>query len=99
MLSEERIAEIKKRCEMATEGPWEWVAEDDTTITLATKDKHEFGFVTWAHRCRACVDRGNGRCYWPSNEDCDFIAHARTDVPALLAEVERLKAEQKECAR
>ncbi len=26
-------------------------------------------------------------------EDADFIAHARTDVPALLAEVERLRKE------
>lgn len=28
----------------------------------------------------------------PSGDNCDFIAHARTDIPALLAHVEELEA-------
>lgn len=31
-----------------------------------------------------------------SNANADFIAHSRTDIPALLAEIERLKAENAE---
>jgi hypothetical protein len=29
--------------------------------------------------------------YWPSPEDATFIAHSRTDVPALLDENQRLR--------
>jgi len=35
-------------------------------------------------RCRVC------------ESDMDFISHARNDIPALVAEVERLRAELKE---
>ena len=36
------------------------------------------------------------KCNPSTVSDCYFIAHARTDIPALVAEVERLKAESEE---
>ena len=56
----ERIAEIRERCDKASEGPWV-----------------ECSLVV--HGLRPC--------------DAKFIAHSRQDVPDLLAEVERLRAE------
>jgi hypothetical protein len=55
-MNDERLAEIRKREQAATPGPW------------------------WAS---------------PSDEgaDAQFMAHARTDIPDLLSEVERLKVE------
>ena len=35
----------------------------------------------------------------PGDDDCAFIAHARTDVPALIAEVERLRVRITELER
>lgn len=81
---------IRARAEAAiSTGPWEARHEHD-----------EYGDwlgVDIVHTYR------NERVCWPnqilaatnlSPEDAEFIAHARTDIPALLAEVERLRAER-----
>ena len=81
---------IKARVAAATEGPWEW---DDTTI-----GQH------WSHpEPRAvvvddevsCMDYCYGGSSNPIKSDADgqFIAHAREDIPALVVEVERLRAQ------
>jgi hypothetical protein len=63
---------IRKRAEVATEGPWQcanttdgpWILDDGDMIITGTCER---------------------------DADGEFIAHARQDVPALIAEVERLK--------
>lgn len=40
--------------------------------------------------CADCLDPKSST---PSSANADFIAYAREDIPALLAEVERLQAE------
>ena len=81
---------IKARAAAATEGPWEW---DDPTIS-----QHWSRPAPWA----TVVDddvRCGGYCYGGSSDpiksaaDGEFIAHAREDVPALVAEVERLRSQ------
>jgi hypothetical protein len=76
---------IKKRCERATPGPWlvERVhhAPERVGYIVPARDRHE-----------RIVETDSG-CYGPNPADADFIAHAREDVPALLAEVSRLSAE------
>ena len=90
-MTEERIAEIRGREKAATQGPWE-AGKDDFTknIIEAVKDR---GTIIVQRR-------DDPNMFWNSIiplkqtfSDADFIAHAREDIPALLDEVERLRAE------
>jgi hypothetical protein len=66
-LTDEQLAEIRKRAEAATDGPW-------TVSFPGAKVINAYGIG---------VDN--------FDEDAEFIAHAREDVPKLLAEIGRLK--------
>ncbi len=76
-LSSDAIAEIECRCERATPGPWKSYIEG--------RD-HDSG--------DSFIMTGQADIYLigASPDDQDFIAHARQDLPALLAEVRRLKS-------
>ena len=80
-LTESQLAEIEARVQVATPGPWKsmWEGRD-----------HESGdhFIM-----RGTDDGRHDDLYLsPSRiEDQDFVAHSRQDVPALLAEVRRLR--------
>jgi hypothetical protein len=79
---------IRKRAEAATEGPW--IADDNE------------GYGIWSIWYGSCPS-GNveprglvAQCPGDDaqvEEDADFIAHAREDIPTLLAEIARLKEE------
>lgn len=78
MLTNERIAEIRERESKATKGPWE-----------------QFNYISYPgglHRVRSRFDPSVTicECRRDYGHDAAFIAHARQDVPDLLAEVERL---------
>ena len=66
-LSEKEIEAIRKRAEMATEGPW----QKDGAIDIHSPDGTEVAAA------------------WGGYADQEFIAHARQDIPKLLAEIER----------
>lgn len=75
--TDERHEAARARCEAATDGPWD--DQPDRTGTATIVLDHE------------------GDALWDAvgtlrDEDGEFIAHARTDLPALLDEVERLRA-------
>lgn len=77
-LTAERLAEIEARANAATPGPW--YAEHRGVVAGA---------------CREVIDivddcAVSGWRDYPANQA--FIAHAREDVPALVAEVRRLTA-------
>ena len=78
---------IRARVEAATEGPWEAFA---TTVAARVDTGCRGG-------CSGLPGVHETACGWEdvagaADRDATFIAHARTDVPALLAEVERLRA-------
>ena len=73
-LTEKRLAEIRGREKVATQGPW--AVQDKGAIPLIYGPDGE--------RVAKVIDH---------QEDAAFIAHAREDIPALLDEVERLRAE------
>jgi len=77
------LEEIKARCEKATAG--EWIAFEDEIV-----NSHE---NARGARYTPIVSHVKGRECWLKHEDAEFIAHSRTDVPELLAEVERLQKE------
>ena len=76
MLSQNQLDEMIRRCEAATPGPWQacWEGRD------------QFGGESVILTPTGDLYLTPGR----SLADHDFIAHARQDVPTLLAEVERL---------
>ena len=76
------IAEIKVREQAATPGPWRY---SDAACEI------------WNEEGDTVVGGVDSEEVSISDTDTAFIAHARTDIPALLAEVERLNviAEQR----
>ena len=93
-----KLEEIKARAEAATEGPWRYCGANeerggcdcglvwgpDGNATVAeTNTGYEGGGWDWKWEPEAVIANGK------------FIAHARTDIPALIAEVERLRVENK----
>ena len=75
IISDEALAEVEKRANAATDGPW----------TLYT------GGAITAGQERHCVAKVEFPRLPESMVDGRFIAHARTDIPALCQTVRALK--------
>jgi len=89
---------IRRRAESATEGPW-WFDEDDNCWRLHGVHAHipadPIGIPEQIinHQILKAPKRGTTYAeYWPNEADAAFICHAREDIPALLAEIDRLRA-------
>lgn len=80
------LDDIKARAEKATEGPWTYMGKDHET--------------TWIESPVEDVlihdERGTGHMRedfsWIKQPDAEFIAHARTDIPKLVAALEAVEA-------
>lgn len=96
-LTSDELREIRERADGATPGPWQ-VVEDCVNCSRA--------HVAETRRETERGDYGEVLAWWyPEIDRCDngirpndaaFIASARSDVPALCAEVERLTRERDE---
>ena len=80
-MTPEQLASIRERAEAATEGPW---------LQGREKVRYESAREVYTERDPSRTSRDVCRAD-EADEDAEFIAHAREDVPALLAEVERLQ--------
>lgn len=82
-MTQEQLDAIQERVDATTEGPWEQCGRGiDGGPSSITE------VVTLDVECMGYCYGGTG--LGVQNEaDAEFIAHARQDVPALLAEVER----------
>lgn len=82
-LTPERLAEIKARTDAATPGPW--------FVEHLERD----GF-TYFSTDIAPLESFDGEVHAGvlDEDEAEFIAHAREDVPDLVAEVERLRSER-----
>lgn len=102
------LDEIKARCEAATPGPWIWEANKTHSVKLYTPKNGECTVMDFVRRGMQDAqprfsDRGNvplggimhdaDEIDLRENPDAMFIAHARQDIPVLVAEVERLNDE------
>lgn len=94
-LPEVDLEAMRERARRATQGPWTFRVQ---TLRHAQYDQHDdtvmIGAVAPGHQIRATPRGGT----FPSS-DGEFIAHARQDVPDLIAEVERLRAALAEAGR
>ena len=85
-MTSRQLQEIKARCDAATPGPW---CKDDGEA-LKVRAPHG-GYVTILGNLIG--HHGSGGREQPDtvSANADFIAHARTDIPALIAEVRWLR--------
>lgn len=88
MLSDEDLLAIEERSEAASPGPWQPFVEGrdhwggDDFIRIGLSDEPDMYVMRAA---------AGPKLTPASTPDLDFIAHARQDVPALLAEIRRLR--------
>jgi hypothetical protein len=91
-ITPEQMTECKRLCEAATEGPWHPLSEAIHAIAIRCNDDGYLSHGIYA-KLIGGVDIVKGKPQIGiSEEDRDFIAVARTALPALIAEVERLRA-------
>jgi hypothetical protein len=79
-LNAEELEAIRKRAEAATPGPWGY-ADRDNVVFTANAD--------YKYAVEIAEEVGH-------KFDGEFIAHAREDVPKLLAEIARLNSQLSE---
>lgn len=99
--TDERHEAARARCEAATAGPWRWSNAGGVHVRLAQMDDAlVMGFARQGMdgaqpvlRTRDGIPEKAGRGNLYDYPDAAFIAHARADLPALLDEIERLRAE------
>ncbi|HNT54550.1 MAG TPA: hypothetical protein PKG95_07550 [Anaerolineaceae bacterium] len=83
-LSQETLAEIRRRCDRATRGPWISYVEGRRRVGGDNVIKRGDG------------EEEDLRIFGGTSADQVFIAHARQDIPLLLDEIERLQARIRE---
>jgi hypothetical protein len=82
-LTEQQLDEIDARQQAATPDPWMPRAETYPHLVIQGPEGSHPSDAEGIISTNLAVNEG---------ADADFIAHARTDVPALLAEVRRLRS-------
>lgn len=89
-ISEAELAAIERRAAAASPAPWKsWIEGRDflagsTFIELNDADGDQVDLYL-------SVDGPHGLSAVASDADHDFIAHARQDIPRLIAEIRRLR--------
>ncbi|MFJ7663719.1 hypothetical protein ACIQXW_15205 [Lysinibacillus sp. NPDC097162] len=78
----EQLQVIKERVAKATPGPWESEETTEGHIDIFNPNQ-DYAICQTGNETYDCLNDG----------DTEFIKHAITDVPSLVAEVERLKIE------
>jgi len=89
MITEELQA-IKERCDLATSGPWRVVPDARPDIFCPSDSNGGYlgaGHIATVSKYGPQWQDGK----WCNHDDAEFIAHARTDIPALLDEIIRLR--------
>lgn len=81
------IEAIRERAEKATEGPWVSIADVRPSVTVINPQNEyaERGYIGYGNLLFLNKYTGN-------MNDANFIAHARTDIPDLLAYIAELEA-------
>ncbi|MFA7255978.1 MAG: hypothetical protein WC047_00170 [Kiritimatiellales bacterium] len=92
-----QIKEIRERCEVATPGPW---VEDGYGDMIRSDNPYGCGSMRvadirgWGHLTgKGACAMEDGPAMAIQHANAQFIASARQDVPALLHELERLRAD------
>jgi hypothetical protein len=95
-MTDEEIKEIEDECEAVTPGPWtveeglpkrHWIVNVGPGTPNGEPDYYIYGgnlgnSPYWYH----------GKRLTPDRKIAEFVAHSRTNVPALIAEIRKLRA-------
>lgn len=85
-LTDADLADIQTRCDEAEDG-WHLIEDPDDVYRLEIHGDGPTLVAVFGG------DPDNGSASYPTRENALFAVHARWDVPALLAEVRRLRAQ------
>lgn len=85
MITDEQLAEWRRLADAAWPGPWELELDRNDQQNVYAADRTWIALLP--HQCVRSIEEERER-------DAEFIAAARAAVPALIAEVERLRGEQ-----
>lgn len=90
-MTPEALKKMRERCEAATEGPWE--RYNDEVCNIRGKGT---SCIASTHRWGAGRYREHLKCHGDLSEqehqdNCNFVTHARQDLPTCLDEIERLQ--------
>ncbi len=105
---QERLAEIKARCEKATEGPWQLgFPGEESAVSMGTVYTADLSYMSYKeggerfpksvagfHWGCSCCDSGAESM---TDEDCangHLLANSREDIPWLISQVEELMKEK-----
>lgn len=88
-ITDERLAEMRRQAEAAARGPW-FVMQPGAPNLMMGVWADDGDLVAFVHGMQARADAGE---FASEYDNATFIAHAREDVPDLLAELDRLRAE------
>lgn len=102
-MTEKELKAIKARADTATPGPW-YSFDTDDDVHMSALGVASMDFEPWfampdhgnGHEhvvAMTLIQSPRFACHASGKwaEDAEFIAHARTDIPALLAEIDQLK--------
>lgn len=84
-MDEAKLGEIEARAKSAQSGPWLVCAAEDAADGLPV------AFFGRGSGPKDVAVRSDGPPSGTADDDAAFVAHAREDVPALVAEVRRLR--------
>lgn len=88
-MTESELAEIERREQAATPGPWRH-SGNYITPPYSPDYRYKITQLGGTKESPGLIARNDARLI----PDVQFIAHAREDIPKLLAEVRRLQAEK-----
>jgi hypothetical protein len=86
-LSEDEIGEIQARVDAAAPGPWQ------AKSTHGGPYRDDLGRAQAGFWIPELESLGDGECSAMLEDDAQFAAHARLDIPRLLADLARTRAE------
>lgn len=93
-MNEQELNEIRKRTAKAVAPPWTIAPEEDGVDYLECPMCEGEGEVPYGYHINGDGWDGIVQCYGfadISKPNADFVTHARTDIPKLLNEVDRLR--------
>jgi len=97
-MTPEQLNAIKERASKATVGPWVTAEEIDGVYSgMKTVVRSTDPPSRWSSRI-VSVGQTRRHVKEDAENNAEFIAQARQDIPALIAEVERLKSALSEIA-
>ncbi len=88
-MTPKQLEQIKARAAKATKGPWRVHSVDDTCVTSADHD-----ICSTCSEAEAEREDGYNIEYERMEADAEFIAHARQDIPDLIAALEAERERQ-----